>query len=119
MKSSQKGSALVSLIVLGLVLYGAFLAIQYVPIAIESSSVDSILENLEKGHGTDPAGSVQDVRNRIANFLNINQMDELKGNFDVTQSFGNYIVKVSYDRELNLLFDQKALAYEKSVTLRQ
>jgi hypothetical protein len=119
MKSSQKGSALVSLIVLVAVLYGAFLAIQYVPIAIESSSVDSILENLEKGHRTERAGSVQDVKDRIGNFLNINQMDDLQENFDASHSFGNYVVNVSYERELNLLFDRKALVYEKSVTLRQ
>lgn len=119
MKTSQKGSALGSLVVFLLVLYGAFLAIQYVPITIESNSIDSILENLENGHRTDPVGSVQDVRNRIAKNLNINEMDELKENFGVSKSFGNYIVKVSYERELNLLFDRKALVYEKSVTLRQ
>jgi uncharacterized membrane protein YdbT with pleckstrin-like domain len=118
MKTKQTGSALGTLVLLLLAVYGAYLAIQYVPIAIESHTVDTILEELEQRQQSDPAESIQQVTNRISSFLNINQMDEMKGNFDVSKSFGNYIIKVSYERELNLLFDRKSLAYEKSATLR-
>ena len=51
--AQQKGaSAIVTLIILALLAYGVYVGIQYVPQAIESKSVDSVL-NSSAGGATD------------------------------------------------------------------
>jgi hypothetical protein len=50
--------------------------------------------------------------------LNMNQMNDLKDNFKVTQDGDRYIIKVSYERELNLVYKKKPVTYEKIVILR-
>jgi hypothetical protein len=60
---------------------------------------------------------VKELRDMIGRQLEINQMDELRDSFTVTQDGDKYIVKVNYERELNLIYEKKPMKYEKSLTL--
>jgi hypothetical protein len=44
-------------------------------------------------------------------------MDDLRDSFKVTQDGEVYIVKVSYERELNLIYERKLMPYERTLTL--
>ena len=115
----QNGGALVTILVLALLAYGVFVAIQYVPLRIESGSVDSILESLETGQTTAPARSVRDVEDKITSLLSVNQRNDLKENFKVRQNGNKFIITVKFDRELNLLYEEKVVTYENSLTLER
>jgi hypothetical protein len=118
MPGNQNGSALLTLIVLAAIVYGVFIGIQYVPLKIESDSVDSILESIDTGHRTTPLTSARAVNNRISNLLNINQLDDMKESFDVSQNGASFTIRVNYERDLNLIYQNKVIQYEKSLTLR-
>ena len=45
-------------------------------------------------------------------------MDDLRDSFKVTQDGEIYIVTVSYERELNLIYEKRPMKYEKTITLR-
>jgi hypothetical protein len=114
----QRGSALVTLIVLAVIVYGVFIGIQYVPLRIESTAIDSVLESIEISHKTTPLKNVNSIEGKILNLLNINQMKEMKDSFDVKQKGGGFVIEVSYERELNLILGNKVMQYEKSLVLR-
>jgi hypothetical protein len=117
MSEKQKGGVLVTILVLALLAYGVFVAIQYVPLRIESGSVDSILESMESTQKTAPVKSTREVQDKIVNLLSVNQRLDLKDNFKVRQNGNKFIISVKYDRELNLLYEKKVLKYQKSLTL--
>jgi Tfp pilus assembly protein FimT len=119
MQKKQGGGSVVSLIItLAVIGIIAYLAIQYIPQHLESSTVDSILNSIEQDHRTNRISSVNELMRSIDRQLNVNEMTDMKKNFDVTKSGGMYVVKVSYERELNLIYDTKQMKYEKSLTLR-
>jgi hypothetical protein len=89
-----------------------------VPQLIESSSVHAILNNIESAHHSDPARSAQAVRSLVDNHLNLNQMNHLRENFNVREFANDYIIEVSYERDLDLFFTKKVITYESSLTLR-
>ena len=60
----------------------------------------------------------ENLRSMIDKQLNMNSMDDMQDNFTVTQVDETYIVKVSYERELNLIYEKKPIKYEKSLTLK-
>ncbi len=111
------GSAISTAITLAVVAYLLFVGIQYVPQLIESGSIDSILESLEKNQQTDPAKSAGAVQGRINSLLDTNMMNDKRDVFSVRQNGNTVIVDVSYDRELNLLFDTRTMPYRKTITL--
>jgi hypothetical protein len=114
----QKGaSAVGTVILLAIAAYGVFVGIQCVPQLIESGTVDSILTSIEHDHRTEPVRSTQALRTRVDSLLNVNQLDQLKDSFEVREWAGDYVIEVSYERELNLLFDTRTIKYEDSVTL--
>lgn len=110
-------SAIGTVLVLVILAYGIFVGIQWVPQIIESSSVDSVLNSIESTHRSDPVRSAQAVRTLIDNHLQINQMQDLKEVFTVREWANDYVIEVSYERQLNLLYETRTLHYEKSLTL--
>ena len=120
LKSGQLGSSSFSIIiVLALIGAGVYIGLQYIPQLIESGTVDSILSDIKKAHASKPAREVKDIQEMIARSLYINQQEDLRKHFNVTESNDEFIVSVAYDRELNLLYTRKQLDYEKSLTLRK
>ena len=118
MQTRQKGGSAIGLIIfLAILGYGVFVLIQYVPQYIESNTVRTILDNLVEKNRTEPMETMSAVQSAIDNQLYINQMNDLKDSFKVTQYRGDYVVKVSFERELNLLYETKVMKYERSVTL--
>lgn len=112
------GSAIGLIIILAIVGYGVFTAIQYVPQYIESATVKTILDNVEDAHNKERFNDATAVRNAIDKQLYINEMSDLKDSFTVTPSRGGYIVTVHYERKLNLLFENKPMPYEKTIRLK-
>jgi hypothetical protein len=123
MNSSQRtqhgASAIVVIILLAVLGAGAYIGFQYIPQYIEASTVNSILNNLEKAHNRAPIRSVKTVREVIDKQLNMNQLDELKDSFKVTQDSGEYLIKVSFERELNLIYRKEPMKYEKTLILKR
>ena len=117
-QSKQKGaSAIVFIIVLAILGFAVYVGIQYVPQRIESGTVDSILDSIVENHKTTPVQNVSEILSTITRLLNVNQMDDMKENFKVSKYRGTYIIKVSYERELNLGYEIKTIQYEKTRTL--
>jgi len=116
---TQRGaSAITLIIILAIIGAGTYIGLQYIPQYIECGTVDSILSNIEKAHEKTPVTSVKNLRSMIDKQLNMNSMDDMQDNFTVTQVDETYIVKVSYERELNLIYEKKPIKYEKSLTLK-
>lgn len=114
----QRGaSAIGTIVLLAVVAYGVYVGIQYVPQLIEYRSVDSILTSVENTHRAEPVRNAQALRSMIDNHLHINQLNHLKGSFDVREFANDFIIEVHYERDLDLLFAQKVLTYEDSLTL--
>lgn len=117
-KTQQGASTIVLLILLAIIGSGAYIGLQYLPQYIEAGTVESILGNIEKANKQRPVSNVKDIQDMIDKQLNMNQMDDLKDSFSVTQDGEAYIIRVSYERELNLIYEKKPMKYEKSVTLK-
>ncbi len=117
---TQRGaSALVNIIALGLLAYGIYLGIQYVPLAIEAKSIDSILTTIKAEHQTDPLTSEDEAKAKVIRMLNINEMNDLTKNVRVSRGSGTIIIKFSYERELNLGFKKHPMLYEKVLELKR
>ena len=115
----QKGGSVFSLLItLAIIGIAAYLAVQYVPQRSEFSTVDSILNKIEQDHRKTRIRSVNELQHSIANQLNVNEMNDLKDSFEIRQSGGIYVIRVSYERELNLIYAKKQMKYEKTITLR-
>jgi len=122
MKTSQRtqrgASSVILILLLALLGAGVYIGLQYLPQYIEAGSVDSILDSVEKAYDKSAVNSVKSIQDMIDKQLNMNQMNDLKDNFKVTQDGDGYIIKVSYERELNLVYKKKPVTYEKIVILR-
>lgn len=117
--AQQKGaSAIVTIILLVVLGFAAFVGIQYVPQMIESRSIDSILKTMEDQQKTDRITTVLDAKTKVVNLLQINEMNDMMESFTIEDRDGKVTVAFSYDRELNLLYKVHPMHYEKSLTLR-
>ncbi len=117
-KTQQGISATGFIILLAILGTGVYIGLQYIPQFIECGTVDSILENLEKTNRETPFSSEKGIRDMIGKQLEMNQMDDLRDSFKVTRDGEMYIVKVSYERELNLIYERKPMKYEKILPLK-
>ena len=116
---TQRGaSAITLIIILALIGAGTFIGLQYIPQYIEAGTVYSILSNIEQVHEETPVTSINSLRNMIEKQLDINQMDDLRDSYKVTQDEEIYMVDVNYERELNLIYEKKLVQYNKSLTLK-
>ena len=120
MKKRQQGASTVTLIiVLALIGAGIYIGLQYIPHRIESATVDSILSDIKKADALKPVREVKDIQGIIARALNINQMEDMRKHFKVTETDDAFVVSVNYQRELNLVYARKQVDYNKSLTLRR
>lgn len=118
-KRQHGGSSVATIIVLALIGAGVYIGLQYIPQLIESGTVDGVLSDVKKAHTLKPASTLKDVQEMIAKSLYINQLEDMHRNFTVTDSNDEFLVKVAYDRELNLLYTRKDIDYRKSLALRK
>jgi len=115
----QTGGSVFSLIVtLAIIGIGAYIGMQYIPQRIEAATVESMLENIRQDYLIKRVSSMHELQRSLDNQLNINEMNDLKRNIKVTQEAGMYVVRSSYDRDLNLIFTTKQLHYENKVVLK-
>ena len=114
----QKGSVIFTMIMMAILVYGVYIGIQYVPIMIESSSVDAVFDNLKANQKSNPIRTVNDAEAKVNNLLSINQLYSLQDSFAVRQYVDDVVVSVKYERELNLGFKKKVIEYERSITLK-
>jgi len=118
MQRKQRGaSAIVLIIMLAIFGFAVYVGLQYIPQRIESGTVDSILDSIVQNHQTTPVQNVSEILGTITRQLNVNQMNDMKDKFKVSKYRGTYIIKVSYERELNLVYETKKIQYEKTRTL--
>ena len=118
-KKKKGGSPIISLIIiLSIIGVSAYLIIQYIPQHMESNTVDSILYKIEQEHRLGRIRSDYELWESINRQLNMNGANDLKASFEVTQSGGGYIVRVSYEREMNLIYKMKSMKYNKILTLK-
>jgi hypothetical protein len=114
---NQEGSALSSLLIVAVLAYGVFIAIQYVPLHVESSTVDSVLSSIQGSHKAQPITNVQEAERKIDVLLNVNEIRDMKEYFKVSDYRGEILIDVTYNRDLNLLFQTRTIRYEKSLVL--
>ena len=116
--AQQKGaSAFVNIIMLAIVCFGVYVAIQYVPQLIESKAIDSMLQTMDSTQKTTPVNSVQTAQDRIASLLQVNEMNDMTDSYTVKKRNGKITITFSYDRELNLIFKKRPMHYEKKLIL--
>ena len=114
----QGASAIGTVIMLAVLGYAVFIGFQYVPQAIESRSIDSILETIDSASKSGSINSVQAAQERVVSLLQVNEMNDMTDAFTVAERDGRITVTFSYDRELNLLYKVQPMPYEKIMMLR-
>ena len=118
MPIQQTGTSVIAtLITLAVLGYGVYVGIQYVPQAIESRSIDSILKTVDSANKSGSINSVQAAQEKVISLLQINEMNDMADAFTVTERDGRITVTFSYERELNLLYKIQPMPYEKIIIL--
>lgn len=110
-------SAIGNLIVLGLLGYGIFVGIQYIPQRIEAAEVSGILKGVEQQHHLTPITNDAELKRVIGNQLSINDMRDMRDHIKTSWNQNRATVTVSYERDLNLLFTTKTIQYRDEVVL--
>jgi len=117
-KKSQRGASAIGIIIILAVLgVGAYIGFQYIPLLIEAGTIDSVLNNLEQSNEKKHVTSVNQIRDMIDKQLNMNQMEELADSFTVTKDEESYTVNVYYERQLDLIYEQKLIETDKTIIL--
>ena len=115
----QRGASAIGTIIMLVILgYGVFIGFQYVPQAIESRSIDSILKSVDSAHKSGSINSVQAAQEKVISLLQINELNDMTDGFTVKDRDGRITITFSYDRELNLLYKKQPMHYEKIVVLK-
>jgi hypothetical protein len=110
-------SAIGNIIVLAMIGFGIFFGIQYIPQRIEAGTMQSILDGVQRRHDSAPIRDTQDAWNVIGNQLNINNINDMREHFKVTQDGRSVVVTARYERELNLLFTTRKVVFNEQVVL--
>lgn len=116
-KKQLGASPVVTIIILAIIGVGVFFGLQYIPQSMESGTVDKILSNVEKDHEETPFKSINEIESRISNQLNINEMNDMLPNIKITEEGEGFVIKVNYERELNLIYEKQMKPYEKILIL--
>jgi nitric oxide reductase large subunit len=113
----QGASAIGLIIILAVIGYGAYVGIQYIPQRIEYSTLEAIMENINRSNNKSRFFTRQALEKAISKQLNVNVMDDHRDNFEVSQDGSTLVVNLSYERDLNLLYEQKKIQYKKTLFL--
>jgi hypothetical protein len=117
-RKDQHGGSIIGLvIILAFLGYAVFVAIQYVPQYIESTTMDTVLQSIEDAHRKEPLTDIRSVQAAVDKQLYINGRTDMENHFSIVPIRGSYVVTVRYQRDLDLLFTKKQLEHGKSVTL--
>jgi len=116
--SKQRGASAIGIIIILAILgAGAYIGFQYIPLFIESGTVDSVMSSIEQANEDKPFTSSAEIRNTINKQLDMNQMQELADAFTVTKYEETYTINVNYERQLNLIYEKKLIETDKTITL--
>ena len=114
----QKGASVIAnMVMLAILVFAVYVAIQYVPQLMESKAIDSILQTINSTRRTAPINSVQAAEARLISLLQVNEMNDMQDSYTVKERNGRITIVFSYDRELNLIFKKQPMHYEKRVIL--
>ena len=117
-KNKQRGASAVGIIIILAILgVGAYIGFQYIPLFIESGTVDSVMSSIEQTNEKKPFANTGEIRNMINRQLDMNQMQELADAFTVTKYEETYTINVYYERQLNLIYEKKLIKTDKKITL--
>ena len=117
-KNKQRGASAVGIIIILAILgVGAYIGFQYIPLFIESGTVDSVMSSIEQANEDKPFTSSAEIRNMINKQLDMNQMQELADAFTVTKYEETYTINVYYERQLNLIYKKQLIETDKTITL--
>ena len=115
---SQSGAGVIGLLItLAIIAYAAYVGIQWVPQAVEKSNVNSILDTIQNEHKAATNPTIRDIEQTWSNYLNINEMNDLRDAMTIDRYGGTITVNVKYERELDLLFQQRTIIYDRSIML--
>ena len=114
----QRGASAIGIIIILAILgIGTYIGFQYIPLFIESGTVDSVMSSIEQANEKKPFTSPSQIRNTIDKQLDMNQMQELADAFTVTKYDETYTINVYYERQLNLIYEKKLIETDKTITL--
>lgn len=116
----QRGmSGLGLVVVLAVIGYAVFIALQYIPQAIETGSVDTILGSLEDMHDEKSFRNTTEIRNAVNRQLDVNDLNDLRDAFSISDDGEVFLVNVSYENKLNMLYGTKVTDVDKTISLRK
>ena len=97
--------------------YGIFLAFQYVPQRLEWATVQTILEQVQQQHYAYRVTTPEEAWKQIDKQLAVNDMKDMRENFEVTKPEQWVIIDVHYQRELNLIFTTMRPTFRQTIEL--
>ena len=116
--NKQRGASAIGIIIILAILgVGVYIGFQYIPLFIESGTVDSVISSIEQANEKKPFTSTSEIRNMINKQLDMNQMMDLADAFTVTKYEDTYTINVYYERQLNLIYEKKLIETDKTITL--
>jgi len=116
--NKQRGASAIGIIIILAILgIGAYIGFQYIPLFIESGTVDSVMSSIEQANENKPFNSSSEIRSMINKQLDMNQMMDLADAFTVTKDEETYTINVYYERQLNLIYEKKLIETDKTITL--
>ena len=116
-KHQTGASAVVTAILLAALAYGVFIAIQYLPLFLESQSIDAVFDSIESDHKVEPISSTHDLRSKLQKYLEINDMQDIADRIDVSRNADGYTITIAYERELNLIYERRKLQFRQTLKL--
>ncbi|MCW8928637.1 MAG: DUF4845 domain-containing protein [Gammaproteobacteria bacterium] len=116
-KTQQGKSSVILIIILALIGVGVYVGLQYIPHKMEFSSVDSILNDVEKKYMETQPKNIAEIQDTLDKYLNVNQKEGLKESFEITKENDEYLIKVNLVRELNLIYKKTSIKYDREIYL--
>ena len=115
---TQSGkSAIGNIIVLAMVGFGIWVGIQYIPQKIEAGTGNAMLDRVQQRHNATPFRDDADLWKIIDAQLSVNEKRDMRKNIKVSRDGNNFIVKVDYERDLNLIFTTRKMQYSERLSL--
>jgi hypothetical protein len=116
--NKQRGASAIGIIIILAILgIGAYIGFQYIPLFIESGTVDSVMGSIEQANEKKPFTNTNEIHSLINKQLDMNQMMDLADAFTVTKYEETYTINVYYERQLNLIYEKKLIETDKTITL--